>query len=121
MREFANTSYSTFDLSSLNINKQVAIDSLTIELEEEFRELNSEETLRARLDHFKIDNAQASDFSERIIDIGGGRKILCGIRHEGANPDLPFVHIIPNFGITKSESIKLYNEHLKKYFNLTRM
>ncbi|MEZ4743983.1 MAG: hypothetical protein R3B45_16305 [Bdellovibrionota bacterium] len=115
---FSKANLSTFNLSKYKINKDLAIKSLQEDLNEEFNDLNSEETKLARLKYFNIQGASADDFSERVIKIDDKRKLICGIRHEGGNVELPFVQIIPNFSASDKEISDFYRQYLKSLFKV---
>ncbi|MBT4791651.1 MAG: hypothetical protein HON90_08785 [Halobacteriovoraceae bacterium] len=115
---FANAELETFDLSCLSIDRRLAIDSLKDDIREELEDLNSEATKKARLNHYKIPSAVLDDFSEKIIDLGRGQKIICGIRHEGGNVELPFVQIQPNMKMSEKELLVIYDKHCKNMFSI---
>lgn len=115
---FANADLNTFDLSSFDIDKSMALNSLAEDLREEFEDFNSIETKQARLNHFKISGATLEDFSERVIELSENKKVIFGIRHEGGNVNLPFVQVTPNFEISREQLLELYSDKLKDYFSI---
>jgi len=107
----------TYDLSRLNISKCRAKREIREELAEDLEDLNNPETLEARHANFQVPKTSASDYKEKLHKIDDNRAFIYGIRNLGANPDLPFVNIIPNFEVsTKAEVMKLY-ECVKNEFS----
>ncbi|MBT7611033.1 MAG: hypothetical protein HN576_14825 [Bacteriovoracaceae bacterium] len=99
----------TFNLTDLVISKETALDELRDDVISEFDDLNSEDTKKTRLEHFKIEGANLDDYSERLLCLDEDRKILYGIRHMGGNKEIPFVQLTPNFSIdSKSEALEVY-------------
>jgi len=116
LQPFALAALNTFDLNDLVIGKEEALDKLGDDLISEFDDLNSEDTKKARLEHFKIDGSVLEDYSERVLCLDGDRKVIYGIRHMGGKRDTPFVYFAPNFPIcSKSEALEIY-QHVKTQF-----
>ena len=93
----AVAAFDTYDLSSFNVNKTVALASIAHNITEEFRELNRSKVKQTRCQRFKT--GSADDYAEMFINLGGGKHIICGIRHQGCNPKLPFINCWPDFEI----------------------
>lgn len=67
---FANAELATFNLSKFEINQTLALKSLSTELLEDWEELNSEEVRASRANYFEVSNTNASDYAEKILDLG---------------------------------------------------
>mgnify|MGYP003684670097 CR=1 FL=1 len=115
-QSFALAELNTYDLTGLGINKETALKELREDLISEIEDLNSEDTKKARFDHFKVKGASPDDYSEKLLKLDDDESIVYGIRNMGGNPDIPFVQIIPNFEITsKQMSLSIY-ERIKDEF-----
>lgn len=114
---FTQAELNTYDLKGIKIDKDRALKEIAEEILSEWEELNSEELMNARADHFKIPNTQADDYSERIISLTAGRELIYGIRHMGGNRDIPFIFLRPNFEITSSSMALEVYEKIKHEFN----
>ncbi|MGI4992080.1 hypothetical protein ACRXCV_05595 [Halobacteriovorax sp. GFR7] len=109
MRPFALAELDTYNLEGFRIGKDIALSSIEEDLLDDLNDLNSMETKLARHKLFKVDNATVDDYEESLIDLGDGRKVICGIRHYGRDPNLPFINLIPNFCLSsKSEALGVY-------------
>ncbi len=117
-KDFAKIELATYNLEAFEIDQELALESVAKELEEVVKDLNREETQAARYKHLKIPNATKEDYWEHLIELDQHQKILCGIRHMGGNPDLPFVHLISNFDIQPADLVELYHQKLVDYFKL---
>jgi ribosomal protein S18 acetylase RimI-like enzyme len=96
---------------TMQFDNEIALESLEEDIKEEFEELNSDEVKNARVSHFAIEGAVASDYAERILRLDNDRFIIYGIRHKGGNRDLPFVNLRMNFEIdTEEETLSLYKK-----------
>ncbi len=104
LASFATAVLNTYDLSKLKIDKERALSFLSDQILSDFEELNLAETMSARHQYYKI--GEASDYAESFIELGESKKIICGIRHLGGNPDLPFINCLPNFEMTSIEEAK---------------
>lgn len=110
IESFSLAELNTYDLSFIDLDKQKALKEISQELQEEFDDLNSEETTNARLEHFKVHGAKASDYQEKILFLDDERKALYGIRNLGGNPEIPFIQLRTNFDLkSKNECLDLYN------------
>ena len=88
-----------------------ALSFLKQEIMDEFYDLNSKDTKYVRRSYFNIEGIKDADFSERLIVLKSGKRVIAGIRHMGANIDLPFVNIKANFEIeTRDEAFDVYKE-----------
>jgi hypothetical protein len=115
---FAKAALDTFDLKEFSIDKESALVDLKDDIVSEFEDLNSEETMKARNDHFKVEGAKPEDYVEKVALFESGRKVIYGIRHMGGNPDLPFIQLNPSFRIhSKAESLEVY-EKVKHEFEM---
>ncbi|EQC43827.1 hypothetical protein M900_1451 [Bacteriovorax sp. Seq25_V] len=111
MQLFAKAVLDTFDLKEFSIDREKALIGLKDDISSEFEDLNSEETKKARNDHFKIEGAKPEDYFEKVLLLDSGRKVIYGIRHMGGNPDLPFVQLTPNYQIySKAEALEVYEK-----------
>ena len=117
---FAKRDFDNYDLSNLIINKEKAIQNITQEFYEQFKDLNSFETKEARWKHFDISHSTPDDFQERIYKLDSKRRIIFGIRHEGANREEPFVQICTDFELNSDEILTLYKNHLAEFFKVFR-
>jgi L-amino acid N-acyltransferase YncA len=118
VQSLALAALNTFNLTDLVIGKETALDELRDDVITEFEDLNSEETKKARLEHFKIEGTSLEDYSERLLCLDEERKVLYGIRHMGGNRDVPFVQFAPNFPIgSKSEALEIY-QSIKSEFGV---
>tara|TARA_R110002072_G_scaffold534_2_gene3605 strand:+ start:139311 stop:140258 length:948 start_codon:yes stop_codon:yes gene_type:complete len=115
---FAEAAFNTFDTSKLSIDPQVAMEELKEDIVSELEDLNSEQTKKARLDHFQVEGTSPDDYSERLLDLDNNRKVIYGIRHKGGNKEIPFIQFTPNFKInSKSEVLEIY-EQIKTEFKV---
>ena len=106
--EFARFELKTY---SFHPESSKAIDYLKQNIMDEFLDLNSEDTKYVRRSYFNIEGITDTDFSERLIVLKTGKRVIAGIRHLGANINLPFVSISANFEIaSKSEALNIYQE-----------
>ncbi|MFG1484590.1 hypothetical protein ABMA77_00890 [Halobacteriovorax sp. RZ-1] len=112
---FAQAQLNTFNLSELEIAKELALRSISVEIEEEFEELNSIEVMQARHSHFCVSGVLVEDYAERIIELESDKKLVYGIRHMSGNIDIPFVQLLANFSLTTKEALELY-ESVKPQF-----
>lgn len=113
-KEFALAVLKTYDLTGLKIDKEKALDSIKDQIEQEFKELNSNEVKKVRQQYFKI--GEPDDYGEFLLEIGNNKKVICGIRHFGRNPDYPFINCTPNFEITSKTEAKVVADQIKKRF-----
>ena len=115
---FAIRDFENYDLLNFNINKKRAIQNITQELYEQFIDLNSLETKEARWKHFDITHSTPDDFQERFYNVDSERRIIFGIRHEGANREEPFVQIYTDFEFNAAEMMVIYKKHLADFFKV---
>lgn len=113
VQAFAQAEFNTFDLSDFCLHKDIAIKELRDEIVAEWDELNSNDVMKSRHDYFKITDTKTSDYSERLLDLGGGKKIIYGIRHMGRDRDFPFIQLKPNFTIKDSREVFQIDKDLK--------
>lgn len=115
---FAKEQLKTYNLEGLGITTSKALNFLEKEIQEEFEELNLKEVQKQRQGLFKI--GQAQDYQEKIVSLSNGQKILCGIRHEGCDPEKPFVQLTPSFELrSPKEALKVYEE-IRDQFSIFR-
>ncbi len=114
IQSFAMAVFNTYDLSKIKIDKNLALNFLRNQILEDFEELNSVETKEARHQHFKM--GDINDYAECFLEIGEGKKVICGIRHFGGNPDLPFINCIPNFEINSRNEANLVAKKIRVRF-----
>lgn len=108
----------TFELSEFRIDKKLALADLKKELIADWEGLNSEHVKTKRHGFFKVLKSKPSDFSERLLQLSGARLLICGIRHKGLNPELPFVNCIPGFKLeSKKEALEVFKE-VRDYFKV---
>ena len=118
VQAFAQAEFNTFDLSDFSLNEDVAIKELQDEIMTEWGELNSTEVMKSRHNYFQIPETRISDYSERLFDLGGEKKVIYGIRHMGGDRDIPFIQLKPNFTIKDSkEAFQVYQD-LKSELNV---
>ncbi len=109
--QFVQTEYESYQLQNFDIDRESAFKEITRELVEELEDLNSLETKQARLEHFKVKNANIEDYAEKLLTIDDNRSVLYGIRNLGGNPDIPFIQLRPNFQInSKSGALKIFEQ-----------
>lgn len=109
-KPFVLAELNSYDLNGLSIKTDKALKEIEDELIDALEGLNSKETKVARLDYFKVKGAKADDYSERVLDLGAGKKVIYGIRNKGGNPEIPFIQLRPNFQInSKEEYLDVYN------------
>lgn len=113
---FAQAELNTYNLEKFDLNKDIALEDIFKDISGEWKELNSDEVMNARADHFKIPNTNPSDYSERFIGLDEKRELIYGIRHMGGNRDIPFVFLRPNFEITSSSMALEVYEKIKHEF-----
>lgn len=117
-QSFALAVLCTYDISGLGIDTTIAQNELKEELISEINDLNSEKTKQARLEYFKVPGVNLSDYSEKLLSLNNGKKVIYGIRNFGGDPKLPFIQIIPNFEITsKKVALDIY-QSIKDQFNI---
>ena len=114
--DFAKITLSTYNLDGFDIDEQIALNSISNDINQTLLDLNSEKTKLARFKHFNIPQVKPEDYKEHIISLDNDRKIICGIRHSGGNKEMPFVNIETNFKSSKKELLQIYEEHLVNYF-----
>lgn len=94
VRSLALAALSTFDsIDDFGISRETALKELREDIVSEFDDLNLENTMKIRLEHFKIKRSVANDYSERILTLDDERKIIYGIRHMNGNKDIPYLQI----------------------------
>lgn len=102
---FATTALDhTFSQSIIVSERNKALKELLNEFDA-LCDLNRADIVARRLEHFKIPNAKAEDFCERILQIDSQSKLLAGIRWVGGNPTRPFVSVWPDFAIQSRDDI----------------
>ena len=101
LESFSQAVYKTYNLSGFSLNNALALKSIEQDLLDEFNGINTEKAKSARAKRFKVGNPD--DYSEKIFELDNQRKLIYGIRHEGLNPDLPFINCIPNFALESKE------------------
>lgn len=117
-KAFAQEILGSFQLESfpeIQLSERALI-FLSQELRDEFEDLNQLCTRTSRHSHFQIPGSSPEDFSEHLVELDEHKNILCGIRHKGGNPDLPFVRIQTDFPCSQDEILSLYSSHLKNRF-----
>lgn len=118
LRSFVLAELNSYELNDLNVQTEKALKEIEDELVDELEDLNSKETKEARLDYFKVKNALAEDYAEKLLKLDGGKKVIYGIRNKGGNPNIPFVQLRANYQITsKDESLRIY-ELVKNEFEI---
>lgn len=118
LQSFIMTELNTYDLSGLSIEKEVSLKEIRDELIEELEDLNSDDTKKVRLEHFKVKGATKDDYSEKVIHIDSHKRVIYGIRNLGGNPKIPYIQLRPNFKISsKEESLAIY-ELIKREFEV---
>lgn len=106
LQSFATAVLDTYKLESLRVNESNALKEIAEELSFDFKDLNSLETKKVRCNRFQV--GEPDDYSETLIEFEDEKKLICGIRHQGCNPDMPFINCIPNFAVrSKSEAISI--------------
>lgn len=104
----------TYDLTGFKIDKEKALNFIKYQIEQEFKELNSDEVKNLRQQYFKI--GEPDDYGEFLLEIDNNKKVICGIRHFGRNPDYPFINCTPNFEITSKTEAKVVADQIKSRF-----
>lgn len=92
----------TFAHGSLTPRREEALHGLVAEVEG-LLALNDEAVVAKRLARFKV--GAPADYRERMIELGRGRGMLCGIRWAGLNPEAPFVSVWPDFAVAAPEDL----------------
>jgi len=120
LNSFAIATYQTYDIAKLNfeINKDIAISFFKDEIKEELDDLNSLQTKNDRHDYFKVEGSTLDDYSERVLNIDGERKIIFGIRHISGNVKEPFVNLIPNFTLSPLEAKEIFEQYISKQLSI---
>lgn len=118
LQAFARASLGTFNLTNFNVDTSIAMNSLMTDIKEEFEELNTVETKKSRLNYLKIPDTTADDFTEKLVEVGDNKKVICGIRHKAGNREHPFVQMTPNFEATAQELLEIYQKYLQNYFSI---
>ena len=103
---FAQAEWESFDLSGLALDQSKAIEVLADELCNAFSGLNSGATMEARHGRFSVPDTTPDDYSERLIEVGPERHVICGIRHLNLNPKHPFIQLRANFTLSKTTEIQ---------------
>lgn len=112
--DFAEAMLATYDLSEMDFNRDVAIESLRKEIKDEFTDLNEEKVKKQRAEFFKV--GRPEDYTEHLIDLGNGKLVVCGIRYIGCDLDYPFVKMYANFSISDKAIAKEVYESVKDKF-----
>ncbi|EDY84250.1 hypothetical protein VDG1235_3881 [Verrucomicrobiia bacterium DG1235] len=119
MDSFAWAALGTYDLRALELSKATALEAIKSEFEGKILSLNSEETLVRRCEFCSVLGTVPEDYEERLVELGGGRSVVCGIRHLGMNLAKPFVSVWPNFAVADVEEIReLYRRELAERFEV---
>ncbi|MDP7320550.1 MAG: hypothetical protein QF441_08075 [Bacteriovoracaceae bacterium] len=105
VRSFAQEELNTFDLSNIELDINLALKELSDEIVSEWNELNSNEVMNSRNNYFEMPNTKSIDYAEKLLELGGNKKVIYGIRHMGGNKDLPFINLKPNFGINNVREV----------------
>lgn len=119
-REFVRAaSKYTYNLNILsNLTNQEKTDRYILSELDEILELNNQNVMEDRFNHFKIPETLLSDYEQKLIRIGKSDKlVLAGIRHLGGNSKKPFVYIWPNFKIDEN-NMKDIIENVRPYFDI---
>ena len=96
-----------------------ALAAIEDEIRQDFGHLGREQVRERRWRNCAIPNTQPSDFTEHLIDLGGGLAVICGIRHLGMNIEKPFVLLCPNFPLVAEAEIHgIYESHLRHLFEV---
>ena len=118
LKSFSGAVLSSYNLESIKICREKALKAIEKELSDTFMELNLASTKKARLEHFKM--GKEADYSERLLTLGSQKDIICGIRHMGCDPNLPFINVIPNFQIKTYEDLKNIAKNALPCFEMFR-
>ncbi|RYZ77724.1 MAG: N-acetyltransferase [Proteobacteria bacterium] len=87
----------TYDIPVIDpIDETAALKAIVSDINELF-DLNLPDVLESRYKHFQVPQSRPEDYREQLFELKSGRTYLAGIRHAGANPNLPFVQITSNF------------------------
>jgi hypothetical protein len=117
MSSIAMNSLSTFNLSGLNIEKTIALESLQNEHVEEFKELNDEEVMKARYKYFAIKGTSPEDYEERFLKTSNGN-VQYGIRHLGGNREIPFINLLSDYELKTRKDVLVIFENIKKEMSI---
>lgn len=116
-RSFAEGALASFDVTGLDLDREAALRALETEFCDDFLELNEAMVRFRRWERCALEGTRPEDFAEHLVEVGGGRKILCGIRHLGLNLEKPFVRLWPNFALSSAAEAKaLYETFLEERF-----
>ncbi|MEH0862406.1 hypothetical protein [Halobacteriovorax sp. DPLXC-1] len=119
-KAFALALLDTYNFNGYGIDKEVAIKELQREIEEDFIDLNTEETKLARWQRFKREGVSLQDFSEKVLNLGESRKVIYGIRHMNGNINIPFINLIANFSISsKEDALEIYKNICDEFKNFS--
>ncbi|MCJ8347244.1 hypothetical protein MJH12_17015 [bacterium] len=100
----------TFDLKSFDLDKSKVLNFLNDELQQELLELNTKKVSTSRCTFFKVDGTDPEHYLNRLYSLPRGGQVICGIRHFGGNPNLPFLKINPNFKVdSKKKALEIYS------------
>lgn len=118
---FAEAALATYSLEGLGLDEGVALESLRDEMRRDFRELSDGATLRRRWENCGIAGTRPEDFAEHLVEVEGGRWVICGIRHLGMNLEMPFVQLVTSVPFRDMKSARrIYREHLEARFAMFR-
>lgn len=116
LQAFALAELSTFNLLDFSIDKNRALTELQNEISSEWNELNSLEIMESRHKYFNIPHTDHKSYSERLIDLGSGKKLIYGIRHMGGHREIPFISVRSSFELASREEALWIFEKLKNDF-----
>lgn len=118
-RSFALAAWECYDLRGIEVKKERALRAIVSEYQDNFADLDDDVVKEGRWKHCGISGTQPEDFAEQIVEVGDGRKVICGIRHLSMNLEKPFVQVCPNFvWRDTAEAREVYDAYLRERFSM---
>ena len=115
---FAQAEWESFDLREIALDESKAMQALADDLCRAFTDLNSGATRQKRHERFAVPETTPEDYSERLIELGPERHVICGIRHMNLNPKHPFIQLRANFALSGTEQIQRIFSCIEAHFSV---
>ncbi|MBC2606476.1 hypothetical protein [Pelagicoccus albus] len=105
LEEFVRTERASYQLEGLGMDESLVLSDLRSGIKRDFEELREESVCESRHGSCNLAGTKPVDFAEQLVDLGEGRKVICGIRFLGMNLARPFVKLTANFAWESTEQI----------------
>jgi len=111
------TPFLSFEAIKSYLEEVIVHSTLGEEFLSEFSELNDGATMQARHQYFEVPDSTPEHYKESIFYFDG-KPLVAGIRHLGANKELPFVKLTPGFRISGSIALREVYKSIENEFKV---